>query len=35
MERLTLDEAKKVFVRPFEKGRERGKVAPKQHIYTI
>lgn len=31
----TYKSGKKVFVKPFEKGKERGKVAPKQHIYTI
>lgn len=31
----TYKSGKKVFVKPFEKGKERGKVAPKQHVYTI
>lgn len=30
----TYKNGKKVFVKPFEKGKERGKVAPKQHVYT-
>lgn len=31
----TYKSGKKVFVKPFEKGKERGKVAAKQHVYTI
>lgn len=31
----TYKSGKKVFVKPFEKGKKRGKVAPKQHVYTI
>nr|DAG36852.1 MAG TPA: hypothetical protein [Bacteriophage sp.] len=31
----TYKSGKKVFVKSFEKGKERGKVAPKQHVYTI
>lgn len=31
----TYKSGKKVFVRPFEKGRERGKAAPKQHTYVV
>lgn len=27
--------AMKVFVRPFQKGKERGKTAPKEHIYVV
>lgn len=31
----TYKSGKKVFVKPFEKGKERGKVAPKQHTYVV
>lgn len=31
----TYKSGKKVFVKPFNKGKERGKVAPKQHTYVV
>lgn len=31
----TYKSGKKVFVRPFQKGKERGKTAPKEHIYVV
>ena len=31
----TYKSGKKVFVKPFNKGKERGKAAPKQHTYVV